>query len=123
MTSSENGKGRLGCLVTILLSAAVIYVGIKVGPPYYNAKEFEGQLRNEGIKAVTRSYPDEAIVKDVISLAKGYEINLKPENIKVKRFGDRVDINVDFDLPIEFEVINYTYTWHFTATSQSRSVL
>lgn len=120
---NQTGKGRLGCLVVILVFLIAIYLGVKIIPPYYNAKEFEAQLRTESIKAVAHGYSDESIVKNILSIAKTYEIPLKPKNIKIRRSGESLHINVGFDIPIELEVIKYIYIWHYTIATSDRAVL
>jgi uncharacterized protein YqjF (DUF2071 family) len=113
------GKGYVGLVLTLTVIAVGVYVGVTVFPIYYNVREFEGALMNEGVKAGARFYSDEAISKDVILLAKGFDIPLKREDIKIKRFGDNIELTVECDLPIRFGLVDYTYNWHFVAKSRN----
>jgi|SRR5712692_6147712 len=106
----------IGILILILICA---YVGYTIFPAYYNAKEFQSALVNEGVRAGARSYSDENIAKEVILLAKSFEIALKAEDIKIRRMGDKIELTVEYDMPLEFSLVNYTYVWHFVAQTVS----
>src|SRR5262249_43638208 len=115
----QGGGGKASFIFVLLLMAAFGYVGITVFPAYYNAKEFESALVNEGVRAGARFYSDEQTVTDVIKLAKSYEINIKSDNVRIRRFGDKIELTVEYDMPLEFSLINYTYSWHFVAQTTS----
>lgn len=106
-------------MITLLLFAAAAYVGIKVGPVYYNAQEFEDALQVEGVKAGAHFYTDEVIRDDVIRLARSFEIPIKEENVKISRAAGQVIIAVEYSVPVEFEIIGYTHIFRFTARTKN----
>ncbi len=119
MIESNRGSGRIGCLITLLIFAVAGYVGMKVGPVYYNAQEFEDALQVEGVKAGARFYTDEVILDDIMKLARSFEIPIKEENVKINRAGGQLIIAVEYSVPVEFEIIGYTHIFRFTARTKN----
>ncbi|MBI1745508.1 MAG: hypothetical protein HYR55_02850 [Acidobacteria bacterium] len=119
MALKQRGNGKSGFILTLLVFVVCGYIGFTVFPVYYNAKEFESALVNEGVRAGARFYNDEVITKDVIRIAKSFEINLRMDNIHIRKFGDKVELTVEYDLPLDFSLIKYTYSWHFVARTTS----
>ena len=113
MARKQAGGSNASFIVMLLLMVVCGYVGFTVFPVYYNAKEFETALVNEGVRVGARRYSDEQTITEVVHLAKSYEISLKSENIKIRRFGEKVELTVEYDVPLEFSLVNYTYVWHF----------
>lgn len=106
-------------MITLLLFAVAGYIGIKVGPVYYNAQEFEDALQVEGVKAGAHFYTDEVIREDVMRLARSFEIPIAEENVKISRAAGQVIIAVEYSVPVEFEVIGYTHIFRFTARTKN----
>ncbi len=106
-------------MITLLIFAVAGYVGMKVGPVYYNAQEFEDALQVEGVKAGARFYTDEVILDDIMKLARSFEIPIKEENVKINRAGGQLIIAVEYSVPVEFEIIGYTHIFRFTARTKN----
>ena len=100
--SNSEGKGVVGCIVALVLFGVVVYLGIELGPIYYSNFNFEAEVKTTASRAGARSFNDEAIIKDVMDMAKRNEIRLERENIKVDRFAGKLRIIVNYAVPVNF---------------------
>lgn len=119
MARKQAGSGNASFITMLLIMVVCGYVGFTVFPVYYNAKEFETALVNEGVRVGARRYSDEQTITEVIHLAKSYDIKLKSDDVKIRRFGEKVELTVEYDMPLVFSLINYVYNWHFVAQTTS----
>ena len=105
----SEGKGILGCIGIIVLLAAILFVGIKLGPVYYTNYTFEEELKTVVSRAGARYVPNEKIVIDILELAQQNNINLTHENskdnIKIERFAGQIHINVRYYVPVDFLIM------------------
>ena len=115
-----DGKGAIGCLLSLLLLGAGIFVAVKLVPEYYTYSNFESSLKNEVSRAGAHAYDDETIVTNVLELAKRNEIRLTRDNIRVERFAGQVFIYVHYTVPVDLTV--YTLRLHFTPSAENRSL-
>ena len=103
------GKGFLGCMLGIILIAAVIFVIVKMGPIYYSNYMFEEDLKTVISRAGARLTTNEQIVKNILDLARKNDINLTPKdvnkNIKIERFAGQIHINVQYFVPVNFLIM------------------
>ena len=60
--------------------------------------------------AAARTPPDE-IAKAIVNRAHQLDIPLERDGVHVTRDGDRIFMDVDYTIPLEFP--GYTYQWHF----------
>jgi hypothetical protein len=105
----SEGKGFLGCIGAIVVLAAIIFVGIKLGPVYYSNYTFEEGLKTLVSRAGARYTQDEKIVTDILDLAQQNNINLTHENskdnIKIERYAGQIHINVRYFVPVDFLIM------------------
>jgi hypothetical protein len=105
----SEGKGILGCIGAIVLLAAIIFVGIKLGPVYYSNYQFEEDLKTLVSRSGARYTPDQQIIIEVVELAQKNHINLTHENaknnIKLERFAGQLHISVQYFVPVDFLII------------------
>ena len=60
--------------------------------------------------SAARTPPDE-LAKEIVIRAKQLDIPLEKKDVKVERDGDRIFMELDYTVPVEFP--GYTYQWHF----------
>ena len=101
MKPYNEGKGTLGCIITLLLLAIATVATIRIGPPYFAFKSFEADLKKETSKAGANAYDDETIVKNVVDLARRNEIRLQKEDVTVERYAGQVFVSVHYALPVD----------------------
>ena len=115
--SHSEGKGTLGCMFWMALLAIFVFGGIKVIPLYYAAINFESDLKTEVSRAGSHFYEDEMIIKDILDLAKKDDVTVKAEDIKVQRAVGQIFVFVDWDVPVDFILLEHTL--HFDAKTSS----
>ena len=111
------GKGTLGCLVSVLLLCVGTFIGVRVVPVYYASSSFDTDVKTEISRAGAHFYDDETVVKNVIKLAEKNEIHLTPENVKLHHFAGQLQINVNYSVPVDFGVYEYTLDFKVKASS------
>ena len=128
MTSgNQRGKGRLGCIFSLLILGSLGFSLYRIIPPYfsyYQLKDGVGEIatlsavgfipRSDGTPGRSSGTVPE-IQEAVLVKARELEIPLEKENIKVRREGQVVFISVSYVVPIDLLVDVYYHTFEFTA--------
>ena len=107
---NQKGEGRIGLLVSLVLLAAGIFVGVKIIPVRINAYEFSDFIEQECRFAAVRNQ-DSEVVKRLLDKAVQLEIPLKKKDLTVQRSAGEMIITASYELPIDLKVTVYTY--HF----------
>lgn len=115
--------GTIKLCFGIFVIVAAIYMGIEVIPPYYANYEFQGDIQTE---ALTSTYTpmSEADIRDaVFKIAKGYEIPLTKDGIKVQRAGNQGSGTISIDAPytVHLDVPVFPFDLHFDPNTQNKS--
>ena len=105
----EEGKGTVGCIFALFLMVVVIFLAIKLIPPYLNHYEFKSEMKQAVSRAGARAIPDANIRKDLVLLAQKNKIVLKSENIQISRFAGQIVIRVTYTIPINFIIMNHEF--------------
>jgi hypothetical protein len=114
---SSEGKGVIGCMLSIVLLAAAIYLGIVLVPIYYQNFNFENDVKTTASRAGANYFDNETVIKDILALAKKNEIRIKKENIKVERFAGQLHILVTYSVPVDFIILERDLTFKIDASS------
>ena len=67
MVTARRGSSSLGCLLTMLIVAAVLYFGVNIGEVYWHAYEFQDDMRQEAKFA--KNVPNDSILVHLRSAA------------------------------------------------------
>ena len=102
---NEEGKGSVGCMLSLVVMAIVLFIALKVGPPYYNNYNLEGELKSTVSRMSARALKEEVVIKDLIRIAEKNDIVLTKKNIKISRFGGKLYIEIDYTVPIDFLIL------------------
>ena len=113
----EEGKGTTGCLVFALLLGIAVFLAINVGPPYISAKSFEADLKAEVSRAGARYYNNEALIKEVLQLAKKNEIRIDQKNVSIERYASQLFLKVKYKVPIDLYFYEYVMNVDIKASS------
>jgi len=114
---SSEGKGVVGCLLSIVILAAAIYLGIILVPIYYSNFTLENDVKTVASRAGAHFLDNQQITKDIMALAKRSEIQLKQENIKLERFAGQLHIRVDYSVPVDFIIMERDLNFQIEASS------
>ncbi len=95
MVTTRAGRGKLGCLVLLLLLAAVVYVGVDVGEAYWRYYRFRDAVEQEAQYGSTKT--DDDIKRRLIALADSLGL---PEDasrrLQVRRSANRLFIQTEY---------------------------
>ncbi len=112
-----DGKGLIGCMFMIVIIAVAIYLGIVLFPIYYSNFNLESEVKTEASRAGAHFLDDEAVVKDVIDVARRNDIRLTRQNITIDRFAGQVHINVRYTVPVDFGLFERDLNFEIRASS------
>ncbi len=101
---NSEGKGLLGCMLSLVLLGIAIYLVVKLGPIYYSNLNFESDVKTAVSRAGARSFTNDAIVKDIQDVARKNQIRIKKENINIERFAGQIHVSVYYAVPVDFVV-------------------
>ncbi|MGH9511665.1 MAG: hypothetical protein ACRD2U_05965 [Terriglobales bacterium] len=106
----------------IFVIAAAIYMGIEVVPPYYTEYEFQGDLKTEALTSTYTPKTEADIQDSVFKIAKGYDIPITKDGIKVSRAGDigRGMITIDAPYTVHLDIPGYPFDLHFDPNTENR---
>jgi len=104
-------------MLALLMVAVVIFIGIRIGPPFYSNKSFETDINTEVSRAGAHFVDDETLANNVIDLARKNEIKLTRNQIKVERFAGQIHLTIQYTVPLDFIVMQKD--WNFEIKSSS----
>ena len=123
---SQCGKGRLGCVFSLLILATLAFGLYRIVPPYFSYFQLKDAAVETATLGAVGSLPRsngqpgrsagtvQDIQEAVLVKAKELEIPLEREKIKVRREGQVVFISVAYTVPIDLLLIVYSYPFTFT---------
>jgi len=115
--NSIEGKGTAGCLIFLLVAAAAVAVGVRVGPPYYANKSLDADVKTEASRAGARFYDNETVLRNVLDLARRNEVRISRENVKLERFAGQLFITIEYSTPVDLFVTEYDFKFKIKASS------
>lgn len=107
---SERGEGNLGCILWLLALGLAILIAWKMVPVKLQSTELYDYM-DELAKFSAATVPPDELRKRILDRAAQLQIPLQKEKIRVERNGDRIYMEVDYTIPVEFP--GYTYQWNF----------
>lgn len=113
----SDGKGMIGCIVSLVVIGTVIFLAIRLGPLYYSNHNFKSDVEAEVSRAAAKSLKDEIIIDNILAMAKMYEIELRREDIKVDRFAGQVHVEMNYSFPVNFALFQRGLNFQIAASS------
>jgi hypothetical protein len=110
----ERGGSKLNLILTLAFIGAMLFICIKVAPVYFANYQFQDSIESESRFALT-GYPKKGaddIREDILKKSQDLGIPLKKEDIRVVVSNGSVDIGVDYSVPIDLLVYQWTPQFH-----------
>ncbi len=107
---SERGEGNLGCILWLLALGLAVLIAFKAVPVKLQSTEMYDYMDELARFSAAQVRPD-GLKKRILDRAAQLQIPLDKENVKVERNGDRIYMEVEYTIPVEFP--GYTYHWNF----------
>lgn len=108
--SAERGEGNLGCIVWTLVLAIGIMIAWKAVPAKVASSELY-DFMDELAKFSASQSTAEDLEKRILERAGELNIQIERKQIQVQLGRERVRMEVQYTIPLEFP--GYTYNWNF----------
>lgn len=105
---SQQGEGKIGCLFWLFAALIFAMFCFKVVPVKIAVTQLEDHML-ELAKTQPRK-PQAFFEKSIIRKSEDLRLDLTKKNVKVKKYKERVVMDVQFDVPVDLLV--YNYVWH-----------
>ncbi|MFQ5776531.1 MAG: hypothetical protein ACE5IP_00825 [Terriglobia bacterium] len=115
----ERGRGRFNTLLALLLTAAVVLVGVRVGPVYFHSYQFRDAMRSEAKFARVNDKAAAVIQRDLYRKAQELSLPLTRKQIRVVQQRLGVRIAARYEVPVDLILYRTTLSFDFSADSAS----
>ena len=116
----EGGAGRLKTVLVLAFLAALVYVALKLVPPFVDNYQLEDAMKQEARFAGVNRKDPEAIRNDVYKKIQELEIPARREDIRVESIAPfSVRISLDYTVPVDLRVYQLRLQFHPTGDSSS----
>jgi hypothetical protein len=105
------GAGNIGCLLWLVVIAAVGHVLYKVVPVKIRSSTFYDTMQEQASFGSIKS--EQQILYEVLRRAQELQIPVTRETVTVTRARQSVTIEAHYSIPIEFFGGAYKYVWKF----------
>jgi hypothetical protein len=119
--NGQKGGAKINLVITLMIMAAMIFTAVKVVPVYFANYQFQDALNSESRFALT-GYPKrtiEDVRDDIYRKAQELQIPAKREDIQVSMQNGAVNISLDYAVPIDLSVYQFTLQFHPHADNHS----
>ena len=121
MIKNISGESKIGCLIYILILAAIGYGGFNWGKAKWNYESMKEEITELGKLAADQKNINLNQVKDSIyKKADELEIELYEDDIEIIKDKHTITINVYWTTPIKFPGYTYEQEHFVTRTEQKR---
>jgi hypothetical protein len=115
------GGAKINLVLTLVILGSMAYSGFKIVPAYFANYQLQDTLTSEA-RFATATYPKKTaddIRDDVWKKMQELGIQAKQEDIKVNAQDQVVSIAVDYTVPVDLTVYQFTLDFHPHADSHS----
>ena len=112
--SDERGGAKLNLVITLAILSSMAFAAAKIVPSYFANYQFQDAIESESRFALTgypRRSPDD-IQDEVYKKAQDLGIPAKRDDIKVEMVNGQVSISLDYSVPIDLSVYQFTLQFH-----------
>ncbi len=116
----ERGSGKMGCLVMLLVMAALVFLIVNIAPVYVAKINFQDDLDKITSKAGARGWSERMIKAETKKLAEDLEFSISNEDIEIvrrRRFEQAARIIITAKIRRSVSIPGFTHTFEFKCTS------
>lgn len=117
----ERGGSKLNLIITLLVLGAMVFTAVKIVPVYFANYQFQDSIESESRFALT-GYPKKTaddVRNDIFNKAKELGIPAQKDSIQVAMDNGSVAIGLDYSVPIDLAVYQFTLQFHPHADNHS----
>jgi hypothetical protein len=120
-TNRQRGGSKLSLFLTLLVLGGMVFAAVKIVPVYFANYQFQDSIESESRFALTgypKKSPDD-VRNDVWNKAKDLGIPAQKEAIKIAMENGSVEIGLDYSVPIDLAVYQFSLEFHPHADNHS----
>src|ERR1043166_2366115 len=102
----------------LVLLAAAVFVGAQYIPAYLKAIEFNDFIASETRYAASSRKTEEKLRLSILEKAKELQIPIGVKDIRIARQGPAFTLNLDYSLPIDFQISKQDLKFHVSETGE-----
>jgi len=118
---SERGAGKLKTILFIAIALILIYMGVKLLPPYVSEYQLLDKMQEQARFGVANRYTEEQVRDNVFKVVQDLEIPAKREDIKVTVTQAIVKVSMEYTVPVD--LLFYSTELHFSPSSENKSIM
>ncbi len=107
----QEGEGRAGTFIALIVLGVAIYLGVKFIPVMINAYAFRDYLDEQARFAQLPHHDDDMVKRNILQKARELELPVAGKDVIVDRTSSHIDIRAHYIVPVVTPV--YTYNWEF----------
>lgn len=120
----EAGKGKLGCLIVVILLVGIVYVGKSVGTVYWRYYQMQDEVKSQATFAP--GLTDKVILERLVAQADTLGLSLGVDSWYIKRTTrapKEIEISAAYDDSVVFQAFRWRRVLHFHFTPHARADL
>jgi Domain of unknown function (DUF4845) len=117
----EKGGAKLNLVITLVILGSLAFAGVKIVPVYFANYQMQDSMNSESRFALT-GYPKKGpgdVQDDILKKAQDLGIPAKKDDIVVQMENGSVSISLDYSVPIDLIVYQFTLQFHPHADNHS----
>ncbi|HBB87219.1 MAG TPA: hypothetical protein DC047_06355 [Blastocatellia bacterium] len=118
--TAERGSARLKFILVMAVIGVLIYIGYMVLPVLYQAYLFKDLMQHDVDVASSQGYPATWVKDQLVKSAPEFGVPAEAVISPLQR-DNRIEVSVQYVIPIEFP--GYTYQYNFDHTVKSTAFL
>ena len=121
---NEAGKGKLGCLIVVILLVGIVYVGKSVGTVYWRYYQMQDEVKSQATFAP--GLTDKVILERLVAQADTLGLPLGADSWYIKRTTrapKEIEISAAYDDSVVFQAFSWRRVLHFHFTPHARADL
>jgi hypothetical protein len=119
--SREHGGSKASLFFTLLVLGLMVFAAVKIAPVYFANYQFQDSIESESRFALS-GYPKKTaddVRNDIWNKAKELGIPAERDSIKVAMDNGSVEIGLDYSVPIDLALYQFTLQFHPHADNHS----
>jgi len=120
----EAGKGKLGCLIVVILLVGIVYVGKNVGAVYWRYYQMQDEVKSQA--AFAPGLTDKTILERLVAQADTLGLPLGPDAWYIKRTTrapKEIEISAAYDDSVVFQAFKWRRVLRFHFHPHARADL
>lgn len=115
----SRGIGKITIIILILIAAASIYLGKKLGIHYYAYYDLQRDMQYWTEMCLTRNAFDrETLISNVMDTIRKHKIPLKEGNLKINYNHEELHASISAEYKIEVKFPRYTHILRFRPSAE-----